>query len=340
MRHASLTLAEEINRQLDEGHSWDLLFCSDMLNLPEFMGMVSSPIPALPAVVYFHENQLTYPTRQPRDYHYGYSNFLSALRADAVWFNSHFHEVEFLEAIEQFLRRMPDYQHLDAVEKIRNKASVQPPGVEPPPTNQPTHDNEREGSLEPLRILWCARWEHDKNAELFFAALRRLKAEQARFRLAVIGPSFRDVPEVFGKAKSEFESEIDYWGHQASREDYGKVLSWADVMVSTAVHEFFGLSVVEAVLAGAFPLLPERLAYPEVLGAQEPLILQEHFYQGREQPLADRLRKLVERKGNGRLWQDTDRMLRNRLKVLTWPQHAQKLDSAVELAAHQKKATS
>ena len=340
MRHASLTLAEEINRQLDKGHSWDLLFCSDMLNLPEFMGMVSSPIPSLPAVVYFHENQLTYPTRQPRDYHYGYSNFLSALRADAVWFNSHFHEVEFLDAIGQFLRRMPDYQHLDAVEKIRNKASVLPPGVDVPPKTQPVCENELDRRLEPLRVLWCARWEHDKNAELFFNAVRQLKAKQGRFRLAVIGPSFRDVPEVFGKAKSEFASEIDYWGHQVSREDYGSVLSWADVVVSTAMHEFFGLSVVEAVLAGAFPLLPQRLAYPEVLGAQEPQVLQEHFYQGGEQQLADRLRELVNRKENGRLWRDTDPVLRDRLAVLTWPEHALRLDSAVEVAADQKKATS
>jgi len=33
--------------------------------------------------------------------------------------------------------------------------------------------------------------------------------------------------------------------------------------VSTAQHEFFGLAVVEAIAAGAFPVLPNRLVYPE-----------------------------------------------------------------------------
>jgi glycosyltransferase involved in cell wall biosynthesis len=35
--------------------------------------------------------------------------------------------------------------------------------------------------------------------------------------------------------------------------------------VSTARHEFFGVAVVEAIAAGALPLLPHRLSYPELV---------------------------------------------------------------------------
>ena len=38
-------------------------------------------------------------------------------------------------------------------------------------------------------------------------------------------------------------------------------------MLSTARHEFFGVAVVEALLAGCLPWLPDRLSYPELLPA-------------------------------------------------------------------------
>ncbi len=36
------------------------------------------------------------------------------------------------------------------------------------------------------------------------------------------------------------------------------------IVVSTAWHEFFGISVIEAVRAGCRALLPRRLSYPEL----------------------------------------------------------------------------
>ena len=42
------------------------------------------------------------------------------------------------------------------------------------------------------------------------------------------------------------------------------MLGRCDIAVSTAFHEFFGLSVVEAAAAGCLPLVPRRLSYPEI----------------------------------------------------------------------------
>lgn len=323
MRHASLTMANRVDQLLTGGDKWDLVFCSDMLNLPEFLGMSSrlSRHPA-PLVVYFHENQLTYPSRQPRDYQYAYSNFLTALRADGVWFNSDFHRAEFLRAMLGYLRRMPDFQHLDAVDVIRDKCEVQAPGID-------LSQAPDRGTDHPLRILWCARWEHDKNPDDFFLAIRDLEAAGHDFRLAVIGPSYHEVPAVFANAKSEFRGRIDHWGYQPSKDDYRRVLAWADVFVSTANHEFFGLSVTEAISAGVFPLLPHRLAYPEVVGADDHLVEREHLYSGSSADLANRLSKLVIRYESGGLWAGTRAILQSRVGSFAWPQRSSMMDASL-----------
>jgi glycosyltransferase involved in cell wall biosynthesis len=49
---------------------------------------------------------------------------------------------------------------------------------------------------------------------------------------------------------------------------YAPLLWQADVVVSTAIHEFFGVSVVEAIYARSFPVLPRRLSYPELIPQQ------------------------------------------------------------------------
>ena len=48
------------------------------------------------------------------------------------------------------------------------------------------------------------------------------------------------------------------------REDYAALLASSDVAVSTALNEFFGLAMIEAAYCGCLPLVPDRLAYPEL----------------------------------------------------------------------------
>ena len=92
---------------------------------------------------------------------------------------------------------------------------------------------------------------------------------------------------------------------------YRAVLAGADVVVSTADHEFFGISAVEAIAAGAYPLFPDRLAYPEILqeAGQEGKRL--FLYDGSPSELARRLADLADRLDRGDLWQgDPTRAIR------------------------------
>ena len=55
------------------------------------------------------------------------------------------------------------------------------------------------------------------------------------------------------------------FGHVARRSDYAAWLWQSDLVVSSAAHEFFGVSVCEAIACGCRPILPDRLAYPEIV---------------------------------------------------------------------------
>jgi glycosyltransferase involved in cell wall biosynthesis len=295
-----------------------------MLSLAEFRGLAPPEIGRLPAVAYFHENQLTYPVRraEERDLHFAFTNLTTALAADAVWFNSAYHRDAFLEALPEFLGRMPDHPPADAAARIRTKAAVHAPGIGPLPRRGPRRPG-------PPRILWAARWEHDKNPRALFDAVQELKNAGADFRLSVIGQQFENIPEEFEQARPQFAERIDHWGYLPTAAAYRDCLLAADIVVSTALHEFFGLSVVEAMAAGAYPLLPQRLSYPELL-QDVPRAAERFFYDGTPQHLAVRLRELCALTAGGGLWAGDADCCRRAAARFEWDVLAPQMDAALE----------
>ena len=118
MLHGAITFADEVRKRLKAGDSWDVLFCSDMLNLAEFRGLL--PDLHIPAVVYFHENQLTYPLApgETMDLQFGFTDITTALCADRVLFNSRFQHDQFFRQLPAFISRMPEFKPRWAVDAI------------------------------------------------------------------------------------------------------------------------------------------------------------------------------------------------------------------------------
>ncbi|XP_035208966.1 glycosyltransferase-like domain-containing protein 1 isoform X2 [Stegodyphus dumicola] len=107
-------------------------------------------------------------------------------------------------------------------------------------------------------------WEHDKDPETFFSVIFRLKDSGEDFYLSVIGETYSEKPKIFEEAELRLRENIINWGYKESKTEYFQVLHSADVAVSTAVHEFFGVSMIEAAYFGCYPLCPKKLAYPEI----------------------------------------------------------------------------
>ncbi|MBT5597435.1 MAG: DUF3524 domain-containing protein, partial [Planctomycetaceae bacterium] len=219
----------------------------------------------------------------------------SALAADHVWWNSRFNQNEFINNLPAFLQRMPDYQPLLEIDSIAPKSEIHYP-----PVDVPLYPFVKQNDI-PI-LCWAARWEFDKDPKTFFEAIRLLREQGAIFRLSVIGESFRNSPDVFAEAETEFADIIQRWGYQPSRQAYLDALTESDIFVSTAIHEFFGMTAVESILCGCFPMLPKRLAYPEVLELPHYQERDCHFFDGSAQQLAVKLKNLIQQHYNGNLW--------------------------------------
>ncbi|MBA2114979.1 tRNA-queuosine alpha-mannosyltransferase domain-containing protein [Bremerella alba] len=319
MRHAAITFAEQVT-SLPHTH-FDAIFCSDMLNLAVFRGLAPQSIAQLPAVVYFHENQLTYPdnTRAQRDYHYAFDNFQTLLAADQAWFNSAYHRTEFFQQCRAFLKKFPDFTLEGRLDHAFGQTTIASPGLPEIETSQ------REHNWQCPHIVWAARWEKDKNPESFFRAMYRLKDDGLPFRLSIVGESFRDCPPIFSEAREVLADHIEQWGFLPSHEDYVRLLCTSDIFVSTAEHEFFGISAAEAILAGNLPVLPSRLAYPELVDQQPSLL-----YDGTTFGLIAHLQKLREDKTFQQAVQQQTALVALKLDRLQWSQLAPVYDERLK----------
>ena len=293
MQGAALTLAREIDALVADWGRPDVLVAGDMVHLPALLGLARDALAGVPVVLYLHENQLTYPLPGDggADHTYAMTNWLSLAAADRVVFNSDYHRRDLLGALPRFLRRFPDHRHDTFVDEVAARMLVLPVGIDLDRFWCPREPPSRE---RPPVILWNHRWEYDKDPATFFAALDTLEVAGVGFRVIVAGQSFQTVPDDFARARDRLQSRLLHFG-TAPDDLYPELLQQADIVVSTARHEFFGVAIVEAMAAGVHPVLPDRLSYPELV----PTPADPYLYRGSD-GLVERLRWAIEYPGERR----------------------------------------
>ncbi len=259
VRGNSLTWAFS-EREVLEGH-YDLLIATSMCDLSALRGMAPK-LAGIPSLLYFHENQFAYPTNAGRhgNVEPQLLSIYSAACANALVFNSEYNRRSFFSGAKALLTKLPDGIPKQLLAQLEAQSRVLPV-----PLCTPENIPARQES-GPLSIVWNHRWEYDKGPQLLLAIAKRLIQDGMDFRLHVVGQQFRKQPESFAKLRKCLGDSIGQWGYLASRSDYRALLQSSDVVLSTALHDFQGLSVLEATQAGCVPVVPNRLAYPEWFG--------------------------------------------------------------------------
>lgn len=277
MHGAAVTLSKRI-KSLDL-HP-DLILATDMLDVSTFLGVTKGHLPTTSLILYFHENQMAYPwgqntIRNNNWRHYAFINYTSALSADQVLFNSRYNRESFHQEAYQLLKSYHDYNELETVNTIREKSKVLPLGLDLASFDPVIKHAGR--SKDPPLIVWNHRWEGDKNPEAFAKLIMTLNEEGYNFELALLGEAPYGNIKVFEELKAELGDKVVAFGYAESFEEYAAWLAQADLIPVTSNQDFFGASVVEAMYCGCYPILPNRLAYPEHIPVEWKGILYDTF---------------------------------------------------------------
>lgn len=273
MRGGSVGLLDALS---EEALETDVVMATSMTDLAGFLGLVRrTPLAGKPVVLYMHENQLTYPIRKEgvRDRGLPWLQFTSMLAADQIWFNSEHNRSSWFAALPEFLSGFPDVHGAQRVKELEDRSRVVPVGL-----SLPAPRPRGGGVVGPPLLLWNQRWDWDKNPEAFCELVLRLLPE-VDFEVVLLGQTPKREPPNLVQLKATLGPRLRHSGW-CGREEYLGWLDRAHLTVSTARHEFFGIAVLEAAAHGVIPLLPRRLAYPELLSPESfPQLFYRHRHE-------------------------------------------------------------
>ena len=96
-----------------------------------------------------------------------------------------------------------------------------------------------------------------------------MKEARLRFRFHIVGQQFRYIPEAFeaidrhlDEISAIFDTPRGNFGYIEDEDQYQALLASCHVALSTAKHDFQGLPVQQACLAGCQAAVPNALVYP------------------------------------------------------------------------------
>ncbi|MFD2166191.1 DUF3524 domain-containing protein [Thalassotalea euphylliae] len=267
VRGNSLTWAFEQKAILSQ--HYDLIVATSMADISGLKGLVPS-LAHIPTIVYFHENQFAYPKTEQafNSVEPQMLSIYSGVAANGLVFNTDFNRQTFLAGARQLLKKLPDQVPKGIVESLEAKSHV----IAVPIRGCDKQCRESSNRTQ-LSVVWNHRWEYDKGPILLKHIVEKALLKSLDIKFHIVGQRFRYTPVEFDEIaellkQTTSKAVLGHFGFVESRDAYYQLLRTSDVVLSTAEHDFQGLSILEAVYRGCTPLVPNKLAYPEILGQQ------------------------------------------------------------------------
>lgn len=230
----------------------------------------------VPTVLYLHDNEFAWPDnpREQGRLDRQFRQALALLAADRVRVNSTFNATSLMAGVRRMLGGFPDLVPASTAEDIEARLAVLPiplddtlfePCVAGSASAAGLGGVPDDGRAR-MELVWNHRWEWDKGPDRLPELVRLLRAAEVPFRLHLLGQRFRRQPPAFAELEALLppgDPARGRFGRVEHVADYHQLLRECDVVLSTALHEFQGLAVLEAVALGCVPCVPDRLAYAE-----------------------------------------------------------------------------
>ena len=240
---------------------YDLVISSSLVDISVLKGFYKN----FPKVIlYWHESQFEYPGKKSgylglKDIH----NFISS---DLNIYNSNFHKNDFFKKAKKELKKFKLPSLGKVLEEKYSSSQIVYPGFDMQSVGSQDVGVGASPCACPVpTFLWNHRWSKDKDYFMFFSMMRYFKRRDYKFKINIFGESTLVGNKDFLDFKEQMGDYINKFGYLDSKEEYYKEVLSSDIVISTAIEENFGISMVESMYSGLTPVLPTRLSYPELI---------------------------------------------------------------------------
>lgn len=323
---------------------YDLIIATSFVDIATLRGLVPA-LATTPLWLYCHENQFAYPeSAQQAEQKLQADNkqqsshdleakmvFLYAcLAADIISFNSAWNRDSAFVGMAELLHRFPEKLDNSVLDSIKSKANIIPVPLPPiqaldklasDSSNEIAIDRNKDSQT--LSLLWNHRWEYDKGPETLLTLVSELDKNSFNCEINIVGQQFRQIPAAFNKIEQILRESSSLrcgaWGYIESKQQYQQLLQHSNIVISTALHDFQGIAVLEAVQAGCVPLLPNSLVYPEIF-AEEYLFAVERDTRRTANLIYTQLKQ----------WQQSGLALSPDVSNFEWPQQRKSYQRTIE----------